>query len=278
MKNVHKIRGKREFLFDDRELFILGSGAVVICVLIFILGLLIGQGMQENTLAQTLNYGEPPAVDMAASDENPEEPALFDNQTPLPESEPQKQSGGSYYNVLPDREEFVEVEATPTREAEPPSAALTEDIPAPAAAGAPAETTAEEPAVQAPGSVSAAVRQNTEVAPVLPNVPRSPTDEIRVGRPAVAGLDEGAALTGTIYSVQVASSPSYEDSERLQQKFIALGFETLIMTADLGSKGIWYRVRVGNLPNKDAAEQMRRDILGRASHLAKDPYVIKIGE
>ena len=123
-----------------------------------------------------------------------------------------------------------------------------------------------------------AARQNTVVAPVLPNVPRSPTDEMRVGRPAAAGLDDSAALTGIIYSVQVASSPYYEDSERLQQKLVALGFETLIMTADLGAKGIWYRVRVGNLPTKEAAEQMRQEVLNRASHLAKDPYVIKLGE
>ena len=38
MKNFHKIRGKREFLFDDRELIVLGGGALVMCGLIFVLG------------------------------------------------------------------------------------------------------------------------------------------------------------------------------------------------------------------------------------------------
>lgn len=278
MKNVHKIRGKREFLFDDRELLVLGSLSVVICALIFFLGLLVGQGMEQHTLAQTVDFMEPPVEDAAETVSNPDAPAVFDdNQEPLSESTPQKKSGGSYFTVLPDREEYVEVEATPVREAAVPAAALNEDVPEPVATQ-PAAETAVEPAAQAPDSESSAARQNTVVAPVLPNVPRSPTDEMRVGRPAATGVDEGAALTGIVYSVQVASSPDYADSERLQQKFVALGFETLIMTADLGDKGVWYRVRVGNLPTKAAAEQMRQEILSRASHLAKDPYVIKLGE
>ncbi len=278
MKNVHKIRGKREFLFDDRELLVLGSVAAVICTLIFVLGFLIGQGMEQSTLAQTVDFMESPSDDAVASVDNSEDvPAMFDNQEPLPESAPEKKSGGSYFTVLPDREEYVEVEATPVKEAVPPATSLQEDIPEPAAARSATDTVAQEPAAPASGSVSTATRQNTVVAPVLPNVPRSPTDEMHVGRPAM-GLDEGAALNGPFYSVQVASSRSYDDSERLQQKFIELGYESLIMTADLGSKGIWYRVRVGNLPTKEAAEQMRQDILGRASHLAKEPYVIKLGE
>jgi len=275
MKNVHKIRGKREFLFDDRELFVLGTGAVIICALIFVLGFLVGQGIQQNAVAQSVDFMNPPLLDPAASVSEPEAPSVYENAESFPESNPGEKSGGSYFTVLPDREEYVEVEATPVKEAAPPATALKEDVPEPVATQPQADSGAEEPAAPATGDASTATRQNTVVAPVLPNVPRSPTDEMRVGRPA-AGLDEGAALNGPLYSVQVASSPSYEDSERLQQKFIAVGYESLIMTADLGDRGIWYRVRVGNLSSKEAAEQMRRDILSRAAHLAKEPYVIKV--
>ncbi len=273
MKNVHKIRGKREFLFDDRELFVLGTGAAVICALIFVLGVLVGQGLQQNAVAQSVDFMEPAFLDPSASVSEPEAPSTYEHEASFPESSPEKKSGSSYFTVLPDREEYVEVEATPVKETAPPATALKEDVPEPVATQPPAETLAEEPA--APGDASTATRQNSVVAPVLPNVPRSPTDEMHVGRPAM-GLNEGAALNGPFYSVQVASSPSYEDSERLQQKFIALGYESLIMTADLGDRGIWYRVRVGNVPTKEAAEQMRRDILSRAAHLAKEPYVINV--
>ena len=58
MKNVHKIRGKREFLFDDRELLVLGTGAVIICALIFVLGFLIGQGVEQNVVAHTISPPE----------------------------------------------------------------------------------------------------------------------------------------------------------------------------------------------------------------------------
>jgi cell division septation protein DedD len=101
---------------------------------------------------------------------------------------------------------------------------------------------------------------------------------MHIGRPAATGMNEGVGLSGQIFSVQVASSQSREDSERLQQKFIALGYESYIIRADLGRRGIWYRVRVGNLATKEEAEGMRQNVLNRASHLVKDPYVIEVNE
>lgn len=291
MKNVHKIRGKREFLFDDRELFVLSFGAAIICVLIFVLGFLVGQGIQQNTLAQTMmahpegtpldgaypeGIEEPLLTDSVASVSNAENPPAFQEDLSAEDPASDKTSQSSYFTVLPDREEYVEVEATPVKPTDPQAEPLEEQIPEPAA-GSPGQDTLEEPAAQASTPVSTAGRQNTAVAPVLPNVPRSPTDEMHVGRPTI-GMNESAGLNGPIYSVQVASSPSREDSERLQQKFINLGYESQVMVADLGTRGIWYRVRVGNLATKEEAEQMRRDILNRASHLAKEPYVIKVSD
>lgn len=269
-------------MFDDRELLVLGTGAAVICGLIFVLGFLVGQGIEQNTLAQSIEFTEPPPPNPLLSDtvsmSNPDAPEILDDdQEPLPENEPVQTSGeSSYFKVLPDREEYVQVEATPVKEMEPAAAELEEDVPEPVAAEAPAEPAAEQPASTVAAATPVAPQNPVAAPPVLPNVPRSPTDEMHVGRPA-AGANQGTAagFSGTVYSVQVASSPSYEDSERLQQKFIALGYESFVMTADLGDKGIWYRVRVGNLPTRDAAEQMQQDILNRASHLAKDPYVIK---
>jgi cell division protein FtsN len=282
MKNMHKIRGKREFLFDDRELFVLGSGAVIICGLIFILGFLVGQGIQQNTLAQTMaaqtgGFEEPLLTDTEPVSNTDALPGL-DVQEPIQEASPDKKSQSSYFTVLPDREEYVEVEATPVKQASPPETPEEEQTPDPATGELPTENPEQAPVAQALDSASTtAMRQNTVVAPVLPNVPRSPTDEMHVGRPT-AGLDENIALNGPLYSVQVASSPSRDDSERLQQKFIGLGYESSVMTANLGERGIWYRVRVGNLPTKEDAEALRQDILNRASHLAKEPYVIKVTE
>ena len=54
MKNLHKLQGKREFLFDDRELIAIGVGALFICILIFVLGFLLGKDFQEKSVASPL--------------------------------------------------------------------------------------------------------------------------------------------------------------------------------------------------------------------------------
>ena len=159
-----------------------------------------------------------------------------------------------------------------------PAAAAPSDeatTPEPAATEPSEQTTAQESSPQSPATSPTVMRQNTEVAPSLPNVPRSPTDEMHIGRPTAS---TGSGLGGQIYSVQVASSRNREDSERLQQKFIAYGYESHVLVADLGDRGIWYRVRVGNLATKEEAEVLRREIINHAAHLAKDPYVIKLTE
>jgi DedD protein len=121
------------------------------------------------------------------------------------------------------------------------------------------------------------VRQAETVVPALPNVPKDPSDEIRLGRQP-RGAEVTTPLDGIVYSVQVASSPSRADAERLQQKYGELGYLAYIMTADLGEKGIWYRVRVGNLGDPKEAEDLKKEILTKASHLTKDPFVIKVSE
>lgn len=279
MKNVHKIRGKREFLFDDRELFVLGSGAIIICALIFILGFLVGQGVEQNTLAETLVPEESLASAEFESDpgvvsEMPEGEQELASEEEVPEgSDPTF----GYYRVLPDNEaEFVQVEATPVKEATPEPAEEEASSENPETAAPEAREAEQEPTPEPDGQAPAAGQQET-VASTLPNVPKSPTDEMHVGRPATSGLDEGIGLSeeGLVYSVQVSSSPNPADSEHLQQKFIALGFQAYVKRADLREKGIWYRVWVGKAVTKEEAELLRQEILNRASHLVSDPYIVK---
>lgn len=54
--------------------------------------------------------------------------------------------------------------------------------------------------------------------------------------------------------LQAASFASVEDARKLAERLGAMGFTCTVETADLGSKGIWYRVLVGPYPSKEAAE------------------------
>jgi len=57
------------------------------------------------------------------------------------------------------------------------------------------------------------------------------------------------------YLVQVASFARPDDAGVLQARLAKKGFEAFVQQADLGSKGVWYRVFVGPLAGADAAEQ-----------------------
>ncbi len=75
---------------------------------------------------------------------------------------------------------------------------------------------------------------------------------------AAAVPSENAARGDSGFSVQLAASPSESDARatlsRLQRQFPSLGGGS-VRRADLGSKGIYYRVRVGPL-TRDAADRI----------------------
>ncbi len=275
MKNVHKIRGKREFLFDDRELIILGGGAFVICVLIFVLGFLIGQSLGEKSVASTLDSEDYMAKEefTPAKSEITENPIIESNPQEVPTSE--KKPPGGYYRVLPQSKEYVEVEANPGEESTPLPSSEEESQPEKVEAETSQQEVREEASSQPSVMATPSPRQDVAVAPALPNVPKSPTDAMHVGRP-MPHLEEETILSGIVYAVQVSSSPDRVDSEQLLQKYMDLGYQAYVMPADLGERGIWYRVLVGNFTTKEEAEQLKQDILNRAAHLANDPLVKKI--
>lgn len=53
------------------------------------------------------------------------------------------------------------------------------------------------------------------------------------------------------FSVQVGSFSSAEDAGAFKQKLITKGYSAFVVEADLGAKGLWYRVRLG--PYSDGA-------------------------
>lgn len=296
MKNFHKVRGKREFLFDDRELLVLGSGAAIICVLIFILGLMVGQTLSEQSVASPMGMEET-SIDVGIDGGSEhsfagEEMDFSDDSAervvaePLDDKPETRSSEQSYFKVLPDNQGVVQVEATPARVSNPePEAAPQAAAPpqaAPEQPAAPPQQVAQ-PVTPIPPSgnnTAPGQPQNMAAVPALPNVPRDPSDSIQVGRQPAARTSSSAQIApgGTIFSVQVASSPKREDSERLVRKFGEHGYQAYVMLADLGDKGIWYRVRVGDLPNRAEALILKAELEQRLPKLANSPYVIKVSE
>jgi len=62
------------------------------------------------------------------------------------------------------------------------------------------------------------------------------------------------------FTVQVGASQDRAEAQRMESKARAAGLKPYVVEADLGSKGIWYRVRVGAFEDKDSATRFRRDV------------------
>jgi len=65
------------------------------------------------------------------------------------------------------------------------------------------------------------------------------------------------------FAVQVGSFTSQANAERLEQRLRAEGFETFLVVEPVGSRTIW-RVRVGTVPTREAAQALLSDIQERA--------------
>lgn len=284
MKNFYKVRGKREFLFDDKELLMLGGGALIICGLIFILGFMVGQTLQEQSVASTLVAENYPGdiTELAENEIPPGETTRPENRAQdVPGTSPsgsKKTLQRSYYQVLPDSETYVEVKATPGKQSDSELTSTQEPQQVKPEEQPPGQTANAETPIP-PATTPAAISQpqgNTLVSS-LPNVPKDASDEIQFGRQS-GSIGINTPPNGTIYSVQVASSVNREDSENLVRKYGERGYQAYIMVADLAEKGIWYRVRVGNLATREDAKRFREEILSTLPDLANDPFVIKVTE
>jgi cell division septation protein DedD len=62
------------------------------------------------------------------------------------------------------------------------------------------------------------------------------------------------------YTVQVGASQDRAEAQRIEQKARAAGLKPYVVEADLGSRGTWYRVRVGAFKDKDSAGRFRKDV------------------
>jgi septal ring-binding cell division protein DamX len=91
--------------------------------------------------------------------------------------------------------------------------------------------------------------------------PPAPTPDTKTPAPSPAATPPpaqtaAAAPTGSGgFTVQVRSSPSEADARAFADALKAGGFDAYVMRADLGSRGTWYRVRVGRFDSRDAARQ-----------------------
>ena len=62
------------------------------------------------------------------------------------------------------------------------------------------------------------------------------------------------------FTVQVGASRESAEAQRLESRAHAAGLKPYVVSADLGKKGVWYRVRVGAFPDRESADRFRQDV------------------
>ena len=210
MRDVERLREKREFSLDDRQVWALGFAALLLLGSVFALGLAVGRKMAFSAPAP----GDLAALDAAARPQA---------------SDVRPQAAPGVTPVAPQKPVEVVVEKAP--EKEPPQ---------------------EKPAQgRAPAATTPPPRPATVVAPPPAPVTVASIAPIQLTPPP---RDLGA------FTVQIGASREKSEAQRMENKARGAGLKPYVVEADLGAKGVWYRVRVGAFKDKDAANGYRRDV------------------
>ena len=216
MRDLTRLREKREFSLDDRQVVALAVCAVLLLAGVFALGV---------TLGKRLSAPPPPPAELAQLDQAAKpSPAVVPNQ-PTP---PQEQ--------LP-----------------PPTPA--EEKPAPKSeVGGIGDTNRGSAAHHVPDRARAIPAPQRAAMVVAP-----PPRPLQVASPAPVALTPPPKDVGK-FTVQVGASQDRAEAHKLESRARAAGLKPYVVEADLGSRGTWYRVRVGAFSDKDAANRFRKDV------------------
>jgi cell division septation protein DedD len=77
-----------------------------------------------------------------------------------------------------------------------------------------------------------------------------------------AGPDASAPAGTGAFTVQVRSSPNEADARASAETLKSAGFDAYVARADLGARGVWYRVRVGRFASRDEAQKTAAKLRG----------------
>ncbi|RMF88599.1 MAG: SPOR domain-containing protein [Nitrospinota bacterium] len=224
------------FRLDRRQLVLLIGGYLLICVLVFLVGVLVGKGLSPHpvtALAERGTQGEAGHPAPLPPDQLTEEVVVA----------PKKIEELSFYRTL-SAEEDRPVPVTPLPqeggEKQEGEAAPYAATPEPKVTAAPAGTT---PPRRAPAESSPRQQAPAEgrVKPVSPS------------------RQQPQRSTGR-YTVQVSSFRELSLANNLKEKLQRKGFDAYVSSVTLPNKGVWHRVQIGSYQQKAEAEQVLRRI------------------
>nr|WP_320048411.1 SPOR domain-containing protein [uncultured Desulfuromonas sp.] len=219
---------------------------VVLCLVSFALGLMLGKSGKsevETTQVQTLPVPQPKAEPMPAAPA-----AVVETVTPA--------ESATETSVAAPLESESAVTDDPLRQLLPP----VEQMPLGSGINAPVMANTEPPPAENKAVAMTGGPEPDTLKPAAVAPEKSP---------AVQAV---AVKTDSGFAVQVASFKHRQDAETMSAR-LGKEFPVVVRQADLGEKGVWYRVLVGPVATKAEAETLKQGLKKNAS---TDGFIKKI--
>lgn len=211
--------GEKEINLSGQSLIFIGAGALIVLVVVFSIGVVVGKGLGKIQNGEPLAEYEVASVDALAIDQ---EGSTAGADVPAGDQEMQNQiveKDGVTYAFYDDKQ------------------------------GAPTNIPEEPPLADQPPEVEL---PQPEPPIIIPPPPVQPPAQARPPVPAPQVNNNKKQL---YYTVQVAAFNNPAEAKRLQDRLKAKGQPAYIVEANI--KGtVWHRVRVGKFADKPGAEAM----------------------
>lgn len=275
MRDSHRLKEKYELTLDNRQIVSLTVASLVVLGGVFMLGVVVGKKLSAEQgdhppadLLSALDQ-KTAALDAATHDDAsltfPDEltrksPSLIP--APPPRPEPVKPAEGAKVEPRP---------PTPEPEAKKPEVAALEPVKPveSAAAAVDAEPIADkvpEKVAEKPAEKAAEKVAEKHVDARLPEAPRAEPVATRthdggalaqafarVQKPPAEAAADGA------FTLQLSAYQDRAEADRFAGGLRDKGYAPYIIEANVPNKGVWYRVRMGRFPSKEAATRYLED-------------------
>jgi DedD protein len=220
------------YYFSKTQLVIVGTGFTATCVLVFLLGILIGQGVEERKL---LKQEEPlvkvplqPLAPGTKQGSSKDELTFYDTLAKTPSgSQPAKEAKAAEKTAKPELKEPQEAK---------PGTKETKTV----KASAPEETQA-----AAKKAKEKAVAQNSAAAETKKTAPAKPAEEEK----------SKTETTLKEWTVQVNASPDEGSQQKLVERLKQKGYDAYLVKTNQNGRD-WYRIRVGHFTARGQAQEM----------------------
>jgi septal ring-binding cell division protein DamX len=255
-------KDKVEVSLDGRQIFYLFFGGAVLVGMVFVLGVMVGRRVESRSHVDPLDHGRATSDPLAALDTLESGKGTF--QDALTKTEPKTPVETQIEN-LAKPVDAKPVDAKPESKPDADKKPAKPDGKKPESKKAKKEKKASEPESDAKEPVT-----KPEQAKV--DKPKKPVIDERVNADVVTALDppkvelpkkepaDAVKEAKNRFTLQLSSFQDKQEAETFLSSVKAAGYQAYLTEAEVGGKGIFYRVRMGKYGSLDAANDAKADV------------------